>query len=273
VEALFAHTYLLLFGKIAVGGLLSLAVPPFLELERGFFRSTGAVYLAVGAMMAAGVAYLAQHDPPSASGIETASWILFVVLFGAYYATLFVELPFMRARLFPLAVFAGFWAVATTAMTYVPPSVNALAGVAFVVASLAGAAVVGSGVSGMLLGHWYLIESDLDLTPLTRMLAYCRYCLAAEVIAVALAGTLLWAWPGSAWDQGFANATSLRFAPLIAGRVACWALAALLLDLIRRTLAIPQTMAATGLFYIEALVVTVGQIVAHWLLFRTGLPL
>ncbi len=55
VEAVFAHTYLLLFGKIAVGGLLSLAVPPFVALERGFFRSTGAVYLATGALMAAGL--------------------------------------------------------------------------------------------------------------------------------------------------------------------------------------------------------------------------
>ena len=273
MEALFAHTYLLLFGKIAVGGLLSLAVPPFFELERGYFRSTGAVYLAVGAIMAAGVAYLALHEPPAASWVETGSWILFVVLFGAYYATLFVELPFMRARLFPLAVFAGFAAVSVTATTYVPQSVNAVAGLAFIVASIAGAAVVGSGVSGMLLGHWYLIESDLDLTPLTRMLAFCRYCLAAEVIAVGLAALLLWAWPGSAWDQGFAHATSARFAPLVVGRIACWALAALLLELIRRTLAIPQTMAATGLFYIEALVMTVGQIIAHWLLFRTGLPL
>ena len=273
MEGLFAHTYLLLFGKIAVGGLLSLAVPPFHELERGYFRSTGAVYLATGAIMAAGVAYLAQRQPPTASWVETGAWILFVVLFAAYYATLFVELPFMRARLFPLAVLTGFVAVSTTATTYVPASVNGLAGFSFVIASLAGAAVVGSGVSGMLLGHWYLIESGLDLSPLTRMLAYCRYCLAAEVVAVVIAALLLWAWPGSSWDQGFANATSARFAPLLIGRVACWGLAALLLELIRRTLAIPQTMAATGLFYIEALVVTVGQIIAHWLLFRTGLPL
>ena len=35
MEILFAHTYLCLFGKLAVGGLLSLAVPPFFDLERG----------------------------------------------------------------------------------------------------------------------------------------------------------------------------------------------------------------------------------------------
>jgi hypothetical protein len=47
----------------------------------------------------------------------------------------------------------------------------------------------------------------------------------------------------------------------------------LLLLLIRKTLAIPQTMAATGLFYIEALGRRGGQILRAVLLFRTGLPL
>ena len=42
---------------------------------------------------------------------------------------------------------------------------------------------------------------------------------------------------------------------------------------LRPTDAETQTMAATGLFYLEALVVLVGQIAGHWLLFRTGLPL
>jgi len=273
VEVLFAHTYLLLFGKLAVGGLLSLAVPPFAELERGYFRSTGAVYLALAVIMSAGVSYLAVAYPQTGATSEILSWLIFAVLFAAYYVTLFVELPFVRARLFPLAVLTGFVAIATTARGYVPTGVSAAAGAAFAAAELAGAAVVGAGVSGMLLGHWYLIERDLDLSPLTRMLAFCRACLAAEVLAVTAGAVLLWAWSGSPWQAGFQAALGARFAPLLIGRVACWALAAFLLSLIRKTLAIPQTMAATGLFYIQALVVTVGQIIGHWLLFRTGLPL
>ena len=273
MEVLFAHTYLLLFGKLAVGGLLSLAVPPFADLERGYFRSTGAVYLALAAVMAGGLAYLAQAYPQARSAGEIALWLIFVALFAAYYATLFVELPFVRARLFPLAVLVGCAAIATTAGGYVPDGVSAAAGFAFGAAALTGAAVVGAGVSGMLLGHWYLIESGLDLAPLTRMLAFCRFCLAAEVTAVSISALLLWAWPGSPWQAGFEVATASRFVPLLVGRVACWALAGFLLTLIRKTLAIPQTMAATGLFYIQALVVTVGQIIGHWLLFRTGLPL
>jgi hypothetical protein len=277
MEILFAHTYLFLFGKLAVGGLLSLAVPPFFELERGFFRSTGAVYLAAAILMTLGLAvlrfhYAAEGTAPG-SAVALALWGFFLLIFAAYYLTLFVELPFLRARLFPLALFTGFAGVCATAATYVPAGVSMIAAVPFGLSACAGAGLVGAGVSGMLLGHWYLIEHDLDLAPLTRMLAFCRACLVAEVVGVLAGATMLWLWPGSPWDAGFAALLGGRYGWLLAGRLATWALAGFLLLLIRKTLAIPQTMAATGLFYIEALVGAVGQILGLWLLFRTGLPL
>ena len=43
--------------------------------------------------------------------------------------------------------------------------------------------------------------------------------------------------------------------------------------LIHRTLEIPQTMAATGLFYIAILAVMVGELLGRLILFRTALPL
>lgn len=277
MEIQFAHTYLFLFGKLAAGGLLSLAVPPFFELERGFFRSTGAVYLAAAFLMVLGLAALRLQyaGAGAAAGSATAMtlWAVFLLIFAAYYLTLFVELPFLRARLFPLAVLTGFAAVGSTAATYVPAGVSVAAVIPFALSACAGAGLVGAGVSGMLLGHWYLIETDLDLAPLTRMLAFCRGCLVAEVACVLFGVSVVWLWPGSPWRDGFAALLGGRYAWLVAGRLAAWGLAGFLLLLIRKTLAIPQTMAATGLFYIEALVGAVGQILALWLLFRTGLPL
>jgi hypothetical protein len=277
MEVLFAHTYLFLFGRLAVGGLLSLAVPPFFELERGFFRSTAAVYLGSALLMASGLAYLrmeyAGSGTAAGSTIALSLWGVFFLIFTAYYVTLFVELPFLRARLFPLALLVGFAGVWATAATYVPDGVSTLAAVPFGLGACAGAGLVGAGVSGMLLGHWYLIEHDLDLAPLTRMLGFCRACLVAEVACVLAGGAVLWLWPGSPWSGGFAALQGGRYAWLVAGRITCWGLAGYLLLLIRKTLEIPQTMAATGLFYIEALVGAVGQILGLWLLFRTGLPL
>jgi hypothetical protein len=43
--------------------------------------------------------------------------------------------------------------------------------------------------------------------------------------------------------------------------------------MIWRTLQIPQTMAATGLFYIAILAAVVGELLGRLILFRTALPL
>jgi hypothetical protein len=43
--------------------------------------------------------------------------------------------------------------------------------------------------------------------------------------------------------------------------------------MIDRSLRVPQTMAATGLFYIAVLAVLVGEMLGRFVLFRTGLPL
>ena len=63
-------------------------------------------------------------------------------------------------------------------------------------------------------------------------------------------------------------------APLFAARLLLGPIAALGIGwLIHRTLAIPHTMAATGLFYIAILFVLVGEMLGRLLLFRTSLPL
>lgn len=275
VEALFAHTYLILFGKLAAGGLLALAVPPFHEMERGFYKSTGVVYAFMAYIMAAGDAYLVwtygTDGPVGIVGLIV--WVIFALLFTAYVATLYVEMPFLRARIFPAAVLAGFLALAITATGYVPAGASISWALPIAWVLMSGAVITGAAATGMLLGHWYLIDTGLDLGPLNRMYAFCRVCLGIEVAVVLVAAMLVALWPSSPFAAGVTLALTGRYVLLVLGRLLAWALAALLLMLIGRTLAIPQTMAATGLFYILALTVAVGQIVAQWLLFRTGAPL
>ena len=278
METLFAHTYLLITGKLAAGGLLALAVPPFTRLERGFYSSSGAVYLAAAWLMFGGdlYLYLSQTGRGPVEALPLALWGLFSLLFTAYYLTLYVEMPVLRAKLFPAALIAGFAALASSAVGLAPQGAAWPALLGYVTVLWAGAAITGAAVTGMLLGHWYLIDTGLDLAPFSSMLAYCRRCLVVEfsvvaVVLVALALTALGTDP--VWREPLGLAFSSRYALLVAGRLLSWAMAAVLLFMAARTLAIPQTMAATGLFYIEALVGSVGQIVAHWLLFRTGLPL
>ncbi len=275
MEALFAHAYLILFGKLAVGGLLSLAVPPFFEIERGFYRSTATVYLLAACSISAGETYLylGANPPATLMGATVVGWTVFTLLFFVYCVTLFIDLPRLRARVFPCAIACGALALASTAVGYLPDAVSPLAALPIAMALLAGAAACGAATTGMLLGHWYLIETGLDVSPLVRILRYCRACIATEIGVVAAATLLLYAWPGSPFQAAFDRAASGRFELLGLARMGAWVLALVVTGLIGRTLAIPQTMAATGLFYVAALVVAVGQICSQWLLFRTELPL
>ena len=59
-------------------------------------------------------------------------------------------------------------------------------------------------------------------------------------------------------------ALRLSLSPLAAAAIA-W--------MIWKTLEIPQTMAATGLFYVAILAVLVGELMGRFILFRTALPL
>jgi len=275
VELHFAHTYLLLFGKLAAGGLLSLAVPPFAQMERGFFKSTAIIYLLCGYLIAGGELSLALHSDAAArvSTGELFLWWAFAVSATLYCISLYTSSAEFRARAFPISVLLGSSAVAVSAFALRPPAVPALAGLPFAVSALTGSALAGGTASGMFLGHWYLIESGLELAPLERMLVFCRTALRYDIVVVVAGATLLWLWPGNVFAERFSLAFDSRFVWLVVGRVAAWSLTALILALITRTLRIPQTMAATGLFYIGALVVAVGEILSHWLLFRVGLPL
>jgi hypothetical protein len=273
LEALFAHTYLLLFGKLAVGGLIAMAIPPFAEMERGFYKSTAAVYLACALLLLAGQITLrasyGADAPVTVAGLLC--WGAFSALLLLYFISLFLEIPPLRARSFALASLTGIAALAVTSVAHVPDGAGVIAALAFAGSAISGALVTGASSTGMLLGHWYLIDTGLELEPLHRMTSFYRTTLRAEIVVVVLAIAITWL-AGGIFDDGLKAAFGERFGLLVVARAAAWGLALVLAELIRRTLAIPQTMAATGLFYIAALVVAVGEIAAHWLLFRTGLP-
>jgi hypothetical protein len=125
----------------------------------------------------------------------------------------------------------------------------------------------------MLLGHWYLIDRDLPLAPFQQMLRFYSGCLVVQTVLV-LGGVLLFMLAGHpttrdsvsrlASDHLMALLTRCAISPIGAGILAL---------MIRETLKIPQTMAATGLFYIAILAVMLGELMGRYLLFRTGLPL
>ena len=268
METFFAQTYLLLPAKVAVGGLLALAVPRPGSLGRGFYSTASAICLLVSAVMVAGT-WSVSGNARGAGLLVPATWSAFTVSVAVYYGSLFSTSAVPRSRTFPVALALGFFALSASTASLV----SAEAGIwktLLVVVPWTGAALCGATLASMLLGHFYLVDQGLDTAILERMRRYCVRCLLTE--AVVVSGCFAAAGP-SLDLQSAASRASTSLGPLVAGRLLAWSAAAILLVLTGKTLKVPQPMAATGLFYVCSLAVLVGEICGHWLLFRTGLPL
>ena len=270
----FSDCFLLLFGQLAAGGVAGLTVPPFTVLDRGFYRSSAGIYLGFAILFLAGkVALLARTGSASGSELlELAAWAGFVVALGVYVASLWRESNRFRARSFAAALLLGVVALIVSALRFqVGPWLGA-ATVLYPLAIVSGALVLGAVATGMLLGHWYLIDVGLSLDPLERLF---RYFVAVLVLQLAVACVTLGAVALTSSDGATAvlrlwdDHRPLLLTRLILGPVAALGVA----WLIHRTLKIPQTMAATGLFYIAMLAVLVGEMLGRLILFRTSLPL
>ncbi|MBM4267172.1 MAG: hypothetical protein FJ144_11290 [Deltaproteobacteria bacterium] len=264
----FARCFLLVFVQLGVGGLLSLAVPPFNDIARGFYKSSAGVFFTMALAGGGGSIYLRSTRGAEAVGTgEAILWAVFLVLFALYLSTLWGDAMVARARLFVASLGIGILALGTSAVA-VAGGDGGLLAVLAVANALAGAGALGSVTSGMLIGHWYLIDPGMEIEPFRRCFRYFVATVVIELglLAVVAIAVLLGAAQGGA--ERFAAYWHLAAMRLVLGPFATLAMAAM----IQRVLAIPQTMAATGLFYIATLAVLVGSFLGRYFTFRTGLP-
>jgi hypothetical protein len=271
---LFPRAFLLVFGQLAVGGMFCLSFPPFHDIERGYYKSSAFVFVLISALALAGnVTLYWRSEVPAMQAIELLLWAVFLLSSAGYLATLWGEQYRLRARLFTVAWVSGAAALIAAAESYRTVPLFSLETVLFPASFLLSALLLGTASSGMLLGHWYLIDRDLSLDPLWRVVRLYRVCLTTQLVLLMMIPTLLFAAGGDAARDGVHRLVSAH-GPLLATRLAVSPLGAAGLGwMIDRTLRVPQTMAATGLFYIAVLAVLVGEFMGRFLLFRTGLPL
>jgi hypothetical protein len=267
---LFARCFLLVFCQLGVGGLLSLAVPPFHELERGFFKSSAAVFWSMAAAGGGGTVYLWLTRSTSGIGtVEALLWIVDLPLFALYLSTLWGDAMVARARLYTAALAVGLAALALGAAGLVAPEHGSLAGALAALSSISSAAVLGAVTTGMLIGHWYLIDPGMELDPFRRCFGFFVRTLWLQVGVIALLIAIVLLVPATAGPGTLREHLGLVALRIVLGPAAALAMA----QMIRRVLAIPQTMAATGLFYIATLAVLVGELLGRYFTFRTSLPL
>ena len=124
----------------------------------------------------------------------------------------------------------------------------------------------------MLIGHWYLIDAGQSLSPFLRLYRFFLITLIAQTIFVTVSFVVLY-FGGTPRTVAFIDRLWHDHLTLFSARLIIGQLAPLVLSMmIWRTLQIPHTMAATGLFYIALLGVFVGEILGRQILALTSLP-
>ena len=267
----FSACFLLVFAQLAVGGFAALAVPPFGVLERGFYKSSASVFVACTATYLTGRIALAFRPRPVPFGaLEAVLWGAFAVAASVYLASLWTDRVRLRARAYAATLLLGVVALGVSGASYRVGAALSVAGLFYPLAFLTGALALGAVATGMLLGHWYLIDLGLSIVPLRRLFRYFVWTVVVHLAVLGLAIVVIGVGAGA----GPVAALWREHAALLAARFVLGPLAALALAwMIDRTLRIPQTMAATGLFYIAILFVLVGELLGRLILFRTSLPL
>ncbi len=272
----FPVSFLLFFYQLALGGLLVLAAAPFHELARGFYKSTAGVLFVVGLLGFLGKASLFFTSPSGVTDLGAAVdmifYLLFILLFALYLISLWGEHVRFRARSFSLAVLVGVVGLAIISRSFYQAPFLSFETLIYPLSFFLSALLLGSVTVGMLLGHWYLIDTGQSIEPFVRIF---KFFVVSLIIQTLFLATLpLWLYLlGSAktvlnlkllWEE-HSLLLSTRLVAAQAGPL-------ILSGMIWRTLKIPHTMAATGLFYIALLGVFVGEIMGRQILALTSLP-
>ncbi|HKY08429.1 MAG TPA: hypothetical protein VJQ55_09315 [Candidatus Binatia bacterium] len=272
----FSSSFLLFFYQIGLGGLFALAGTPFHEIERGFYKSTAGVLYAIALLGLWGKSTL--YAQSLAEGLrwaivfEILFHAAFVISFSCYMFSLWGERRVFRARSFASAILTGSAGLFfSTRSFYLGPLLSVETPV-FPVAFFISALLLGGVTIGMLIGHWYLIDTGQSLEPFIRIFKFFVKALIAQCGFFLLAPVALYVLgepeTASALEQLWTHHSTLLMTRIIVGQGA----PLILSWMIWRTLLIPHTMAATGLFYIALLGVFVGEILGRQILALLALP-
>jgi hypothetical protein len=273
----FSASFLIFFYQIALGGLFALAGTPFQEIERAFYKSTAGVLYVIALLGLWGKSafYWQSVTQQFSWGLawEIAFHVAFIVWFSCYMISLWGERRRFRARSFAGAVLTGLAGLVFAAHGFYDGPFISIETVVYPAAFFLSALLLGSVTVGMLIGHWYLIDTGQSLDPFIRIYKFFVITLVSQgaVFALSFLAIYLFGSPHShaALGRLWQHHSTLLLTRIIVGQAAPLVMA----WMIWRTLLIPHTMAATGLFYIALLAVFVGEILGRQILALTSLPL
>lgn len=272
----FSSSFLIFFYQVGLGGIFALAGTPFHEIERGFYKSTAGVlyFIALAGFLGKSAFYL--HAIEDTLGLALALEIIFhsafIVAFTAYMISLWGERQVFRARSFAATVLTGLAGLLISTHSFSSAPLFSVESLIYPTAFFLSSLLLGGVTVGMLIGHWYLIDTGQSLEPFIRIYKFFVYALIAQCIFYLIAPAALYLLGDPASQKGLQRLWQ-QHSTLFVGRLIAGQAAPLILSwMIWRTLQIPHTMAATGLFYIALLGVFVGEILGRQILALTALP-
>jgi hypothetical protein len=256
--------FFLVCSQLTVGGLALMHLVPAEAIGKGFFRTCASIYLLIWIFVLAGLDW--------ARPWEFLTFALFTLLFVVYYLSLWIEKLPDSSRLLEITSTVGFCAVSASALSYSasgPLTDEALFRIPnFLFSSLS----MGAAMTGMLLGHWYLVTPELSLMPIKRLTGTLLSILLAQGVLLAFT---VWPNMGAVPDSMLPSIQHLvvgypyfLLGRALVGLVGTCGLAALTMWLLREG----STQAATGFLYTAVLTVTVGELIARFLFQLTGVP-
>ena len=270
----YATSFLLFLYQLSLGGLFALSVTPFFELERGFYKSTTAVLV-----FTAVLAFWGQIDlTPSGGGVlDYGSLLLlgtFTLFLIFYFILLWGERGFLRARCYSIALLTGLVGLIVSSLLAARSPLGILEILLLPITSVLSAVLLGAVTVGMLIGHWYLIDTGQSLQPFYRVFKFFVATLIIQAIVQWIAAFLLYFFGTPATVSSLERLLS-DHATLISARFLVAQAAPLVLSyMIWKTLKdFRNTMAATGLFYIALLGVFAGELLSRQIYALTLLPL
>ena len=272
----FSSSFLIFFYQIALGGLFALAGTPFYEIERAFYKSTAGVLYVIALLGLWGKSSLywqtLSRQFSVGIALEVIFHVAFIVCFSCYMFSLWTERQAFRARSFASTVLIGAAGLAVSAHGFYQAPFFSVESVLYPAAFFLSSLLLGGVTVGMLIGHWYLIDTGQSLDPFIRIFKFFLVTLIAQCAFLASSPLVLYLF-GTPQSLFAIQRLWQDHAVLLTTRLVVGQAAPLILSwMIWRTLLIPHTMAATGLFYMALLGVFVGEILGRQILALTGLP-
>ncbi|OLC53658.1 MAG: hypothetical protein AUH92_05525 [Acidobacteria bacterium 13_1_40CM_4_69_4] len=253
-------------GAIAIGFFTSAAAGILTALLLASFQELGRFFFVLNAFLAFLLLCIAAPYRVTARGAAPGVFLLALlamILVIAYLAALLL-LRAGRASTGLLVAAAAAALLATAADGWTAADAAAAKWI-FSANALAAAALLGAVTVAMLMGHWYLVRTRLDVSHLVRFARLYAVAVAARAafLIVGLLGSGLRSPSGlehflkaTAVDRGFFFWQRLLFG--ILGPAAC-------AGMVYETARIRSTQSATGILYIAVIFVVYGEFLARYL--------